>query len=286
MVSIRTSALILTLFCAAAGCDGEADAGATTVDGSTGNVAPMTEGDWYRPQTTTTWQWQLQGPVNTGYDVEVYDIDLFESDAALISSFHAAGRRVVCYFSAGTAEDFRPDFARFANGDLGRALEDFPDERWVDIRSEGVLTIMLERLDLAVSKGCDGVEPDNVTAFLNDTGFPITAGDQLAFNRNLANEAHRRGLAVGLKNDGEQAAELVEYFDFSLNEQCHEFDECEQLNPFLQLGKPVWNAEYAEGESAARALAASLCPRAQAEGIRTLVLPVDLDDAFRISCDE
>ncbi len=58
---------------------------------------------------------------------------------------------------------------------------------------------MLRRLDLAVTKGCDGVEPDNMDGYANDSGFPLTAEDQLTFNRFIANEAHRRGLAVGLK---------------------------------------------------------------------------------------
>ena len=61
---------------------------------------------------------------------------------------------------------------------------------------------MLARLDLAQQRGCDGVEPDNVQSYDDDTGFELTAADQLAFNRRVADEAHARGLAVGLKNGG------------------------------------------------------------------------------------
>ena len=39
------------------------------------NVAPMTEGDWYRPAADVTWQWQLDGPINTGYDVDMKRIE-------------------------------------------------------------------------------------------------------------------------------------------------------------------------------------------------------------------
>lgn len=42
---------------------------------------------------------------------------------------------------------------------------------------------MQARLDLAVQKGCDGVEPDNVDGYQNNSGFPLTAQDQLAYNR-------------------------------------------------------------------------------------------------------
>ena len=55
-------------------------------------------------------------------------------------------------------------------------------------------------VDLAVEKGCDAVEPDNVDAFLNRSGFEITADDQVVYLRWLADEAHARGLSIGLKN--------------------------------------------------------------------------------------
>lgn len=208
-----------------------------------------TNGDWWRPAVETTWHWQLQsdgsGQINVTYDVDAYDLDLFDVPASLIDELHEAGRRVICYFSAGTYEDFREDADEFNEAEIGNVLEDFADERWLDVRSSNVRRIMQDRLDLAVQKRCDAVEPDNVTAFLNDTGFNLTAHEQLEYNRFLAEQAHARGLAVGLKNDLEQIAELVDDFDFSVNEQCHEFDECDALLPFIEAGKPVFNAEYA-----------------------------------------
>lgn len=255
-------------------------------------VPPVTSGAWYRPTVNTTWQWQLSIPdgesaPNTSYDVNVYDLDLFDTDASLIATLHGEGRAVVCYFSAGSWEDWREDAGAFPAEVLGRALDGWEGERWLDIRAPVVLDLMLARLDLAVSKGCDGVEPDNVDGYTNGTGFALNYEQQLAFDRHLANAAHERGLAVGLKNSGDQAAELVDYYDFSLNEQCHEYDECDQLAPFTDAGKPIWNAEYAspDSEAAALSLASTLCPVALAEDIRTLVLPLELDDAFRVSCD-
>ncbi len=75
---------------------------------------------------------------------------------------------------------------------------------------------MKQRIDRAVAKGFDGVEPDNVDGYVNDTGFPLTAQDQLAFNGFLAREAHARNLAIGLKNDVNQLAVLEPLFDLSL----------------------------------------------------------------------
>jgi hypothetical protein len=250
--------------------------------------AAVAGGDWYRPSAATTWQWQLQGTINPDYAADVYDIDLFDTPQTTIAGLQDAGHKVICYFSGGSFEDWRPDADDFEQDELGNTLDGWEGELWLDVRTANVRSIMEARLDLAVSKGCDGVEPDNVDGYTNDTGFDLTALDQLDFNRWLSDAAHRRGLCIGLKNSGDQAAELVDYFDFSLNEQCHEFDECGQLRVFVDAGKPVWNAEYTEAdtEDAAIELAAAICETARdEENIRTLILPLLLDDSFRIDCD-
>ena len=249
------------------------------------NVPPVTAGSWYRPAVGATWQWQLQGPLNSSYDVDIYDVDLFDTDAGTIAELQARGRRVICYLSAGSFEEWRPDAGEFLPADLGNTLSGFADERWLDIRSANVQRIMQDRLDLAVTKGCDGVEPDNVTGYGNDSGFPLTATDQLAFNRFLFNEAHLRGLAVALKNDLEQIPELIDYVDFAVNEQCFEFDECGAMDPFIAAGKPVLNAEYAPRYVTDAAARQALCSDALVRGFHTLVLAEDLDDSFRFSCD-
>ena len=272
----------LLLAVAVMGCSGDASGPPSTLDP---NVPPVTEGTWYRPGVATTWQWQLLGTVNTAYDVDVYDIDLFDVPESVIGALQAAGRRVICYFSAGSFEDFRPDAGRFPQDVLGNPLEGFDNERWLDIRSTTVLEILYERLDLAVQKGCDGVEPDNVDGYVNNSGFDLTATDQLAFNRRIANAAHERGLTVALKNDLDQVLDLLDYFDLSVNEQCHEFDECSLLEPFVTAGKPVFSAEYDNRFVSDANQRDQMCSSARARNLRTLVLPLDLDDAFRFSCD-
>lgn len=239
---------------------------------------------WYRPAVGVSWQWQLKGKPNLSYDVALYDVDLFDTSAATIAKLHAAGRKVICYFSAGSYEGWRPDNGAFAPGVCGKPLDGWPNERWLDIRAANVLTIMLRRLDLAQQKGCDGVEPDNVDGYSNPTGFKLTATDQLAFNRRIANEAHARGLAVGLKNDLDQIPQLVSYVDFAVNEQCFEFSECDALAPFVKAGKPVLHAEYKARYRTDAAARAAMCAAAKARGFSTLVLPLELDDQFRLGC--
>ena len=210
----------------------------------------------WRPLPGTTWQWQLSGRIVTSIDVAMYDVDLVETPAAVIESLHRAGRAVVCYFSAGSWEDWRPDQGAFPEAVRGKALQDWPGERWLDVRRLDLLAPVMEaRLDLAVARGCDGVEPDNVDGYDNDTGFPLTAADQILYNTWLAERGHERGLSVGLKNDLGQVRALEPLFDWALNEQCFEYDECPALFPFVSAGKAVFGVEY-------RGDPGSFCPQA------------------------
>ncbi|MEH6451089.1 MAG: endo alpha-1,4 polygalactosaminidase [Oleispira sp.] len=248
------------------------------------DVPAETVGNWYQPAVLTSWHWQLEGALNTGYSVDVYDIDLFDSSKVTIEQLQLDHHKVICYFSAGSYENWRDDKESFSATDYGRTLDGWEGERWLDIRSANVHSIMLTRLDLAVSKGCDGVEPDNMDGYSNASGFTLTADDQLAYNRYLANQAHLRGLSIGLKNDLDQIAELVEYYDFAVNEQCFEYQECEALAPFTDAGKAIFNAEYADiyvNDATARN---TLCVEAMNLQMSSLILPLDLDDSIRLSC--
>ncbi len=246
---------------------------------------PVTTGNWYKPSLDVSWQWQLKNTINKNYSVELYDIDLFDSDATLIKSLQDDGKKVICYFSAGSYENWREDADSFSSSTLGKILDGWEDEKWLDIRDESLAPIMRARLDLAVQKGCDGVEPDNMDGYINDTSFSLTYSDQAAYNKFIANEARGRGLSVALKNDLDQIVELEPYFDFSVNEQCHEFDECDSLEPFINADKPVLNAEYSDKYINSSSEKEKMCSQAQASQFRTLILPLDLDDTFRISCD-
>jgi len=239
----------------------------------------------WTPQVSNTWQWQLTGTIDTKYDVDVYDIDLFDTPDSVFATLHSEGKHIVCYFSAGSAEDWRPDYNLFKASDLGNKLGGWPGERWVDTRSANVRSIMKARLDKAKARGCDGVEPDNVDAYTNNPGFPLTYATQLDYNRFLANEARARGLKVALKNDVDQLADLAPSFDFAVNEQCHQYKECGGYTAFTNAGKPVFNAEYKKIWRTDPNARAQMCAQARSENLRTLVLPLKLNDAFRYSCD-
>ncbi len=193
----------------------------------------------------TSWQWQLSGDIDTSLNVKMVDIDLFNTSSVIINTLHQQKQSVICYFSAGTWENFRPDKNKYPASVIGDPMQDWKDEHWLDIRQIAVLAPIIQaRLDLAVEKCCDGVEPDNIDGYTNHTGFALTYDDQLKFNTWLAKEAHKRGLSIGLKNDLDQVMDLVDHYDWALNEQCFEYDECEKLLPFIDQGKAVFGVEY------------------------------------------
>ncbi len=181
--------------------------------------------------------------VTDGFDV--IDIDMEDTSADTIASLKEKGLKVICYFSAGSYEGWRSDAADFPPEVLGNSLSGWPDEKWLDIRRIDLLQpIMTARMDSAKAKGCDGVDPDNVDAFTNNTGLDLTYDDQITYNTMLASEAHDRGLLVALKNDVAQLNDLVSSFDFAINESCYNYNECGGYDIFIEQEKPVHIIEY------------------------------------------
>jgi len=238
------SILSLALFLCAILCISAQDDSENT--NSNGRLCPA--GEIFSPAPGTTWQLQLTGNIDTSIDVQFIDIDMFDNDASTIAALHESGVAVSCYFSS-QYENWRPDSASFTTDILGNALDDWPGENWVDIRSDKLRSILTARMDIAVQKGCDAIDIDNVDEYQANNGLDLTADDQLEFNIYLAQQAHARGLSVGLKNDLDQIPQLVSYFDWSLNEQCNEYGECASLSPFVENGKAVFGVEYNEEAS-------------------------------------
>ena len=200
---------------------------------------------WQPRPTTKSWQWQLQGKIDVSLDVPVFDVDGFETPARTVRRLHQLHRRVICYLDVGSWESYRPDAKRFPRSVIGRRYEGFPDERWLDIRRFRDFAAPLEqRFAICARKGFDAVEPDNLAGWENRTGFRIGRAAQLRFNRWVAEQVHRLGMAVALKNDGRQARKLVDEFDFAIVEQCFQYRECGYYKSFVRHRKAVFEAEY------------------------------------------
>lgn len=247
--------------------------------------AEVIEKTWYTPKVNTSWQWQLTGTLNLNYNVEIYDVDLFDTSKKTIRLLHKKGKKVICYLSAGSYENWRADAHQFSEAMKGKKMDGW-DELWLDIRNPQLKSIMSARIKLAQEKGCDGIEADNIDGYVNESGFPLTAKEQLDYNKFLASQAHKRGLSIGLKNDLDQIKKLVNIYDFAINEQCHEYDECDKLKPFIEQNKAVLNVEYTQKyKNNFQGARDNLCANAQKEQFSTLIMPYDLDDSFRYSCD-
>jgi hypothetical protein len=203
--------------------------------------------DWWHPSVGLTWQWQIGDlDIDTSINADVFDIDLYV-DQTIIDELHAKGRRVICYLSVGSYEDWRPDIDQFPPEVLGKDYDGWAGEKWLDIRRIDLLApIMLARLDLCKAKGFDAVEPDNMEIYTNDTGFPLTYADQLKYALWLADEAHQRGLAIGQKNASDQVADLVDVYDFAITEDYFFYNAAETMLPYIKMGKPVFAAEYTD----------------------------------------
>mmetsp|Transcript_13254 Transcript_13254/g.36604 ORF Transcript_13254/g.36604 Transcript_13254/m.36604 type:complete len:496 (-) Transcript_13254:89-1576(-) len=264
----------------------------TTTTTTTTATTPSTEPSWWKPPPGTTWQWQISSPpaIDTSLDVDMYDIDLFDATQQTIDQLHNDGRIVICYFSAGSLEDWRPDRDDFDVSLMGNPLDpQWPGEWWLDISqidddTSALARIMRARLDLAVSKNCDGVEPDNIDGYTNDNGLGLTAEHQRVYNTWLAAEAHRRSLSIGLKNDLDQVSELVSHFDWALNEQCWQYNECDRLDPFVNAGKAVFGVEYVEERDNGSNKPEVYCPVLNAKRFSWLEMTYDLDSTVVTDC--
>ncbi|KDQ66765.1 endo alpha-1,4 polygalactosaminidase [Streptomyces sp. NTK 937] len=255
-----------------AGC--ATDPGTASDDRDAASRPPAAE--HWRPEPGVDWQWQLSGRIDTSVDAPVYDIDGFDQDAKTVAALHAEDRKVICYLSTGAWEDFRPDADAFPASVRGKS-NGWEGEWWLDIRRTDVLEPLMEkRIEMCAEKGFDAVEPDNMDGYLNDTGFPLTAAHQLRYNRLIADLAHRHGMAVGLKNDLPQIPDLVDDFDFAVNEQCAQYEECDELTPFIDAGKAVLHAEY-------ELSVADFCPESRRLRLSSLLKKYELD-AWRQGC--
>ncbi|KAJ8096598.1 glycoside hydrolase superfamily [Lipomyces tetrasporus] len=266
------------------GGDGRGNPTTTTPPTIGGNQTTNKTVKW-QPEVGTTWQIELLYPLNdTSFDVDIYDIDMFDSDASLISELQGQGRRVICYFSAGSYENWRPDADKFKDSDLGNTLDGWPNEKWLKLSSSNVREIMLSRLDLAKEKGCDGVDPDNIDGYDNDNGLDLTEDDSIDFVNFLAEATHALNMSLGLKNAGAIIPKVIGNMQWSVNEQCVQYDECSIYAAFTAVGKPVFHIEYPKGDNTNDNKAMTTvqkntaCNNSGARNFSTVIKNMDLDN--------
>ncbi|CAH0004723.1 unnamed protein product [Clonostachys byssicola] len=204
----------------------------------------------WKPKPNTSWQIILRYPADISSssvvspDVDVYDLDLFDNHISTFKTLQDSGKKVICYFSAGSYEDWREDKGEWDDKDLGKGLEGWAGEKWVNVSSPSVHKVMKERINLAWRKGCDAIDPDNVDGYQNDNGLGLTEQDSVNYMKFLSEEAGKYNMSIGLKNAGDIISEVIDVIHFSVNEQCIQYSECKTFSAFIDADKPVFNIEY------------------------------------------
>jgi hypothetical protein len=208
------------------------------------NGAPLYLG---KPPNVVSFDVQLNDP-KKAKDVPLVNIVELDIDIApaILNAVKARGTKTLCYFSAGSWEDYRDDRNSFPASVLGNNYDGYPHERWIDVRNISALApVMRARMDKCRNKGFDGIDPDNVDGYANNTGFSISQSQQLAYNRWLMTEAHNRNLTIALKNAPDLADALNSSgYDLAVTESCFKDRFCSAYQPFLDSRKPVLDMEY------------------------------------------
>jgi hypothetical protein len=246
--------------------------------GDAGDADGSVEVPLFRPTKDTTWQIQLTGTIDTSFDVDMYEVDLFALDAATAKRLHDRGSRVACYVSVGTAEPYRADYASFPASAVGNALVDYPDERWLDGRNSEVRSLMAARLQLASVSGCDAVALSNLQAHGEDSGFALTRADELDYAHWLIAECHERGLSAGVSTSEDLIAALAADANWGSTAECLANGDCRAWQPFIAANKAVFMIEYGSSSDAP-----ALCSEAAQLGY-SLVIKRRALDAFRVGC--
>lgn len=238
-------------------------------------------------QPNSRFAWLLQGaPNETIMDSEtgpkVYDFDYQNSNAEQIRNIKAKGITVICYFSAGTDEDWRPDHSQFKTGDTFGQLPGWEGELIVDTRSDNVRNIMYNRIQTMNNMGCDGIEPDNIDAYTNANNLPLNESTTLDYMQFLTDSAHGFNMSVALKNAGDlvnkklpNGKTVMQAHDFALVEQCYEYNECDAFLPFVAANKAVFIVEY-KGTASTWAASAS-CKDANAKNFDAYLMNLNLN---------
>jgi len=206
---------------------------------------------WLPPQGAT-WNYVLEGKLDIANEpAEIVDID-YKTDSATVNKIHAAGKKVICYFSGGTLEDFRKDKNKFyeVSNLVRNAYEEWAGENWLDIRKEGLKPLIRSRMQEAINKNCDALEVDNLDGWQQDEvkiwSNPLTKEDTIKYAKWLGQTAHDMGISIGLKNALFMIDDVSDYFDFAINESCATLKnpECHLYKNFLNKGKAVFAISY------------------------------------------
>ena len=258
---------------------------ADTVNVVDGTDLPSDKTEWWKPAIGISFDWDLNDLTDHDhFETDVVDVDAFTTTKEEVAALHAEGKKVIAYLSVGTFEKDRPDGHLLPKEVVGRIYDEWPDEKWLDIRQIDKLKPWLNsRFNMVIQKGFDAIEPDNIDSYSNETGFDIEEADTKKYLDYLVKLAHENGLGIGQKNVPELAGEFSSKFDWALTEDAFVQGFQNDMTVFITKGKPVFAVEYTD-EIAQNAFQSNVCPKAKAMKFYAILKKRDLDK-WMIKCD-
>jgi hypothetical protein len=210
-----------------------------------------------------SFDWQLDDiDINSNFSADVVDVDAFTTSAETVAALHAKGKKVIAYLSVGTLENDRYDASLIPKEVLGKTYPEWPNEKWLDIRQIDKLKPWLNsRINMILKKKFDGIEPDNMDGYDNESGFNIQIADTKKYADYLISLAHNNGLSIGQKNVKELSADYASKFDWMLTEDAFAQGWQDELSVYIKLKKPVFAVEYTD-EMSQSEFEKNVCPAA------------------------
>jgi Glycoside-hydrolase family GH114 len=319
---MRFALFVAAALCGTLGCKGEPfrpDAADLPIDGPP-------KPPWFQPSAGEVKDWDIQlGGYDFGTTRKMIVVDLWDvvpsaqtitydggpttipvgSQPTAITDLHAKQTKVLCHVGTGAVRLDDPDIMRFPG--YTAAPPNRPDpvgtssigwststgdamERFVDYGNASAQAVLLKRVELAKTIGCDGI-----VAFRNDqsafmapleTGFanrsPMQDKDWIV---KLAKAGHDAMISVGGRgvlpnNVGEVKLE----YDFLVVERCGELDDCDNFRSFIEVSRSVFGLDYTLSLSGAANNIDLFCPRWSDTMVDGIQKPAALDGTQPTKC--
>jgi len=188
--------------------------------------------------------------ITNDFDVYFFDYgnghnsDEISDVRACIKKFKAAGKIVMSYLSAGSAEDWRSDWKELSKYKT-KGYDGWPGEVWLAVQRPEVLALMKKRIDNLKTIGFDGFYTDNSTIYVD--GENVTLQQNIDYLVALADYAHINGMYM-IPNGGEKViAATVGKFDGYMGETISKYGGWDNYK--LALGNyPIFNIVYKSGD--------------------------------------
>ncbi|SFD89464.1 Glycoside-hydrolase family GH114 [Chitinophaga sp. CF118] len=249
---------------------------------TTSKVDPINNSDttatWWQPVAGVTFDWDLADVTSSDtFFTDVVDVDAFQTSQATVAALHAKGKKVIAYVSVGTLENYRDDGNLLPAEVIGNVYPEWPDERWLNIHQlDKIKPWLISRFTMIRQKGFDAIEPDNLDAYENETGFDITLTDTKNYCSYLIELAHSMGLGIGQKNVPELTDSFSLKFDWALTEDAFDQGWQDDMLPYISKNKPVFVTEYSDVTSQTK-FQTVVCPAAKTKKFSAVFKKRELD---------